>query len=138
MRNFFRRLTRRRRALDQIRYTAVLGSELALFGTLRGSDHYLVCGRAEANADLDGAFALTQGGYWRGNITATHVVIAGEVHGNVTARAKLEILAGARILGNLRSPVIAIAEGAVHEGEVRMARRTRLINFVDQREDEEG
>ena len=137
MRELIRRLLRRRRALDRVRFSAALGPETFFRGTLRGEDNYLVRGQAEAHADLDGLFVLAAGGCWRGSITAAHVVIAGEVHGNVTARVKLEIAASARILGHLRSPVIAMAEGAVHEGGIRMVKRTRMICFVDQRGEEE-
>ena len=67
-------------------FSAVFGPETFFRGTLRGEDNYLVCGQAEADADLDGLFVLAVGGCWRGSITAAHVVIAGEVHGNVSAR----------------------------------------------------
>ncbi len=134
LRKVFRRLVRRRRrALDRARFTATLGSGMLLRGTLRSADSLLVCGQVEGNAIVAGSFVLAENGYWQGNITASHVVIAGEVCGNVTARAKLEMRAGARILGYLKSPVIAMAEGAVHDGEVRMARRTRLIRFDERR-----
>ncbi|HLD14183.1 MAG TPA: polymer-forming cytoskeletal protein [Burkholderiales bacterium] len=134
MRQFIRKLVRRRRrTLDRTRFSAVLGAETFFRGTLRGKDNYLVYGQVEADANLDGLFVLAAGACWRGNITATHVVIAGEVHGNVSARAKLEIAPSARITGHLRSPVIAMAEGAVHEGTVRMVRRTRMIRFADRR-----
>ena len=138
MRELIRKLVRRRRrTLDRARFSAVLGPETFFRGTLRGKDNYLVCGQAEADADLDGLFVLALGGRWRGSITAAHIVIAGEVHGNVTARTKLEIAASARILGHLRSPVIAMAEGAVHEGAIRMVKRTRMICFDERRQDEE-
>ncbi len=136
MRRLIRKLVRRRRTLDRARFSAVLGPETFFRGTLRGKDSCLARGQAEAQADLDGLFVLAAGGCWRGNITAAHVVIAGEAHGNVTARVKLEIAAGARIFGHLRSPVIAMAEGAVHAGTIRAVKRTRMIRFDERREPE--
>jgi len=133
-----RLVRRRRRALDRVRFSAVLGGGMLLRGTLRSGGDLLVCGQAEGNAAVAGSFVLAANGYWQGNVTASHVVIAGEVCGNITARDKIEILAGARILGYLKSPVIAMAEGAVHDGEVRMARRTRLIRFDERRGDEDA
>jgi cytoskeletal protein CcmA (bactofilin family) len=134
MRALIRKLIRRRRRiLDRIRFTVVIGPEMFFRGTLRGDDHTLVCGQVEGDADLDGTLVLSEGGYWEGDITAANVVLAGEVHGNVSARAKLEIAPSARIYGNLRSPVIAMAEGAVHEADSRIARRTRMIRFNERR-----
>ena len=136
MRELIRKLIRRRRrTLDRVRFTVVIGPEMFFRGTLRGDDHTLVYGQVEGDADLDGTLALSAGGYWEGDITAANVVLAGEVHGNVTARTKLEIASSARIYGNLRSPVIAMAEGAVHEADGRIARRTRMIRFDERRED---
>ncbi len=137
VRKLFRRLTRRRRSVDRLRVGVTLGPGMLLRGSLRGADSVLVCGQVEGNADLAADFMLAENGYWQGNINAAHVVIAGEVHGNVTAREHLEIAASARILGDLKSPVIAIAEGAVHEGAVRMARRTRMIRYDERREKKE-
>ncbi len=138
MRKLIRKIVRRRRrTLDRTRFTAVIGPEMFFRGSLRGDDHALVCGQVEGSAALDGTLVLSAGGYWEGNITAARVVIAGEVHGNITARVKLEIMSSARLYGNVRSPLIVVAEGAVHEGEVRNARRTRMIRFDERREERE-
>lgn len=138
LRRIYRRLTRRRRRLDRVRFDTALGPELFLRGALRGRRNVLVHGQVEGNADLAGSFVLAASGYWQGDIRAAHVVIAGEVHGNVSAREHLEIAASARIRGHLKSPVIAIAEGAVHDGEVRLPRRTRMVRFDERREGREA
>ncbi len=134
MRHLFRRLTRRRRSLDRLRPGVLLGPDVFVRGWIHGEDSVMVCGQAEGNADVAASFVLAKNGYWQGNIVANHVVIAGEVHGNISASEKLEIAASARIFGDLKSPVIAIAEGAVHEGAVRMAKRTRMIRYDERRE----
>jgi cytoskeletal protein CcmA (bactofilin family) len=135
LRRIYRRLTRRRRRLDRVRFDTTLGPELFLRGALRGNRSVLVQGQVEGQANLGGSFMLAESGYWQGDIRATHVIIAGEVHGNVSAREHLELAASARIHGHLKSPVIAIAEGALHEGEVRTPRRTRMIRFDERRQD---
>src|SRR3989344_3892509 len=71
---------------------------------------------------------------WEGDITAANVVIAGEVRGDVTAREKLELAASARIRGNIKSPVIAMAEGAALDGKVDMAQAPQLTRFSEKRE----
>jgi cytoskeletal protein CcmA (bactofilin family) len=55
------------------------------------------------------------------------------MQGSVVARSKIEIVSTARVHGSLTSPFIAIAEGAVHEGEIHMAEVKR---FTDQRDSE--
>ena len=49
------------------------------------------------------------------------IVVRGEVVGNVTATARVELKAGARVTGDIVAPVIVVEEGAVFDGRCRMA-----------------
>jgi cytoskeletal protein CcmA (bactofilin family) len=125
---------RHRRSLDQVReFATFIGPGSVFTGNFQGRDNYVVLGRVRGNCDLDGALVLGEGGSWEGHITATNVVIAGEVTGNVTAREKLELAPSARIRGDMTGPVIAIAEGAMYDGQVVMGRQTRLTRFNERR-----
>jgi cytoskeletal protein CcmA (bactofilin family) len=53
-------------------------------------------------------------------ITADHVLISGEVHGQIKVRQKIEIYPKGRVLGNIKTPCLMIKEGAVFEGNSRM------------------
>jgi cytoskeletal protein CcmA (bactofilin family) len=123
-----------RRSLDSVDgFTTSIGAESTFTGTIGGSGHAIVLGRVEGNSDLTGTLVIGEGGHWLGDISAKHIVIAGQVEGAVTARAKMEILSTAQIKGSLTSPFIAIAEGAVHEGEIHMG---EIKRFTDQRDPE--
>ncbi len=124
---------RRRRTLDRVRgFATVVGAGSIVIGTLKGKDNYAVYGRVEGDCDLTSTLVLGESGHWIGNVRAAVVVIAGTVEGNVTATEKLELAATARIHGDLASPVIAIAEGALYDGEVRM--ETKLSRFDERRQ----
>lgn len=90
-------------------------------GDLVGAGSYLVHGKVEGNGNIDGHLLLGPTAKWHGNISATHLVVAGEVTGDVYARARLELQATARVRGNITSPVIALAEGASYDGEIGTA-----------------
>jgi cytoskeletal protein CcmA (bactofilin family) len=128
----FRR--RKRRLLDRIEgFDTVIGPESVIAGTFGGKDNYLVHGRVTGQCDLNGTFMLAAGGQWLGDIVADNVIIAGEVEGDVTARTRLDLAATARIRGNLKSPAISIAQGAVYEGKVDMVRATQLTHYSERR-----
>lgn len=129
--NIFRR--RNRRALDQTEFATVIGEYMTYRGDLAGTGNYLVHGRVEGSCDIDGDLVLGPTAHWHGNIAASHVVISGEVVGDVFASAKLELQATARIRGDITSPVIAMAEGASYEGEIRMRPRPELVRFNEKR-----
>jgi cytoskeletal protein CcmA (bactofilin family) len=121
-----------RRTLDRVGgFTTSIGPDNILSGSLSGSGHCIVLGTVEGDSEMGGTVVIGDSGRWTGNITAETVIIAGQVHGAVVARKKMEIVSTARVHGSLTSPFIAIAEGAVHEGEIHMAEVKR---FTDQRE----
>jgi len=128
------RRRKRRRATDAIEFTSVIGEGALYRGTLDGSGDYLVHGRVEGDCVLDGTLVLSAKGRWAGDIVAGTVVVAGEVQGNVTAHSKLELQVGARVHGNIASPVIAIAAGAAYDGEIQMRRKSRVVRYQERRE----
>ena len=123
-----------RRSIDKVNdFGTLIGVDSHFSGTLSGTDNYAIYGSVEGDCDLSGALLLGAGARWKGNITASIVFIAGHVEGNVTAHEKLEVARGAKVKGNLSSAAIAIAEGAVFEGEVKMPRAAEAVRFTDQR-----
>ena len=85
------------------------------------------------DCNLEGTVVVEEGGLWRGNITALNVIIAGEVHGEVIGHKKIELAQSAKIVGTLTGPTLAIAEGAVIEGSIKMTSGTTPVRFVDKR-----
>ena len=81
---------------------------------------------------------LSEQGRWIGNITANSAVISGEVRGDITVREKLELTVSARVAGRITSPVLAIEEGAIHQGEIRMAREGEVVRFKERRQGRAG
>lgn len=124
-----------RRALDRAgNFTTLIGHGTRFTGRIEGGDNYLINGTVEGDCDIGGAIVLSEQGHWIGNIQAANVVISGEVKGDITVREKLELTASARVSGCITSPVIAIAEGAIHQGEIRMTREGEVTRFREQRE----
>lgn len=129
---------KQRRVFDRIkRYGTTIGAETALKGDLSGKDDLIAHGSIDGNCQLDASLVVGNGSQWRGNISAINVLVAGEVEGNVTAVNQLEILPSGRVTGRLTSPHIAIAEGAVHRGEIRMSRESNVTHFVERRQRDE-
>ncbi len=56
----------------------------------------------------------------RAKISGQTVVIRGKVDGNVTAKERVELLAPARLYGDVKSPRLVITEGVVFDGDCSM------------------
>lgn len=120
-----------RRVIDQVtELHGVIGKGFTFEGSLRGKGNFRVAGCFIGECDLEGALLLDKNGSWLGNITADIVVIDGRVEGNIVARKQLEISRTGRVYGNLTSPVVALGNGAEHEGEMHM---TQTHQFTDKR-----
>ena len=83
---------------------------------------------------IEGAVVLAAGAYWKGNVTADYVQIAGKVEGNVAARSKIELTATAVVTGDLSAPVVAMAEGALYEGAISRPRNTQVTRYSERRD----
>lgn len=128
-----------RRLLDSVGEVGTLvGAQSRFVGRLEGEDSTIVNGTFEGDCDIQGIVVLSVNGRWIGNITAASAVISGEVHGDITVRDKLELTASARIAGRITSPVIAIEEGAIHQGEIRMTREGEVVRYRDRRQEAPG
>lgn len=67
----------------------------------------------------DTRLVLAEGGHVEGRLKADHIVIAGSVQGPVFAHQKLELMATARIEGDVSYRTLQMHPGAVVSGQLR-------------------
>ena len=84
-------------------------------------------GRLHVDGHIDGSLhgegdnavlTLSTSAQIKGEISAPHVVINGEVSGDVTATQRLELAAGARVEGNVYYKVMEMSAGAQINGKI--------------------
>ena len=93
----------------QIRGDIAFNGRLHVDGSVEGALH----GESD-NAVL----TLSNTARIKGEIVAPHVVINGEVNGDVTATQRLELAAGARVEGNVYYKVMEMSAGAQINGKI--------------------
>jgi len=129
----WRRQPRRRSADRLTEFSSQIGIGTLLKGVLRGKGNYQIQGEVVGDGDIEGAVVLAAGAYWKGNVTADYVRIAGKVEGNVAAHSKIELTQTAVVTGDLLAPVVAIAEGALYEGAISRSRKTQVTRYNERR-----
>jgi len=117
----------KRRVSDTNRQTKITG-------TLTGQGAYVFCGTVDGDCDIDGPLTLAEGGRWKGTMKAVDIVVAGTVEGDVVAKQRVEIAGTARITGSLAGNSIAVAEGAIIEGEIKVTSGEPLTKFQEKRQ----
>jgi len=77
-------------------------------------------GTVDGDIQCGGALTIGESAEIRAKISGQVVIIRGKVEGNVSAREKLELLAPARLIGNVSTPRLIVAEGVVFDGDCSM------------------
>jgi cytoskeletal protein CcmA (bactofilin family) len=109
--------------------TTFIAAATTIVGTIAGQGAYVFCGSVEGDCDIDGPLTLAHGGRWKGTMRANDIVVAGTVEGDVVAKQRVEIAGTARITGSLAGHSIAVAEGAVIEGEIKVTSGGQPVTF---------
>jgi cytoskeletal protein CcmA (bactofilin family) len=124
----------KRRLLDQVgtapTYVAA-GSRLT--GDLEVPGALVMCGQVRGDGDVKGTLSMAVGARWEGEVHARSGVVAGAIMGAISVDEKLEIRATALIRGRVTARSIAIAKGAVIEGEVTVTSGEPIVNFEEKR-----
>ena len=113
--------------------TTYIAPSAKLVGKIVGRGTYVFCGSMEGDCDVEGPLTLAEGGRWKGTLRATDVIVAGEVDGDVVATERVEVVGTARITGSLCGHSIAVAEGAVIDGEIKVTSGESPVTFQEKR-----
>lgn len=123
-----------RRLRDQFSGTPTFVAEnMRIAGDLQGNGPVVVCGRVEGDGDITGGVQIAAGARWEGNLHAKHAIVAGHIEGDVVIDEKLEVGFSAVIKGRVRAQTIAIARGAVIEGQVEVTGSAPVMHFSEKR-----
>ena len=114
--------------------TTYVAASTKIVGTISGQGTYVFCGSGEGNCDINGPLTLAEGAHWKGILQATDIVVAGTVEGDVIAKQRVEISGTARITGSLAGNSIAVAEGAIIEGEIKVMNGAEPMTFQEKRQ----
>jgi cytoskeletal protein CcmA (bactofilin family) len=80
----------------------------------------MIDGNVEGEIQCQGTLTIGAGAEVRAKISSQVVVIRGKVEGNVTAKEKVELVAPARVVGNINAPRLTVTEGVVFDGDCSM------------------
>lgn len=126
----------RRRLADRVSSSPTfIGAGSTLTGNLECQGDLVIGGLVRGDCEVRGAFTLTEDGRWEGKLQATNAVIAGEVQGSIVTSEKLEIRKTARIRGSVKARSIAVAQGAVIDGEMAVTSGAPVVHYDEKRKD---
>lgn len=99
-----------------------IGPGITLKGELKGDGTLTILGQFEGEIVLSGALHVGPEARVDANISATAIVVAGIVRGNLSADTHVDILPSGSLTGTVKSGSFAAADGASVKGEIWVER----------------
>jgi len=99
---------------------AFLGKNTEFEGKLSFSGTVRIDGRFKGEILSDGTLIVGDDAVVESDVQVSHLVVCGEVRGNLFAVEKIEIHPPGKVFGNIQSPAVVMDEGVVFEGCCRM------------------
>ena len=97
----------------------LIGSGTFVRGRITGTGDLEIAGRIEGEVSCTGEVIVESTGLVGAGISARRIVVRGAVKGDLVAEEAVILEAGARVVGDLRAPRIAIAPGGLVRGHVQ-------------------
>lgn len=101
-------------------YDTVIAKDVSLEGTIRASGVLRIDGKVRGTIETTGDLVVGKDGIVHADVKAAHVVISGELQGNVDVSGRLQILPGGKLIGDARVGVLVVEEGAAFKGQCEM------------------
>jgi cytoskeletal protein CcmA (bactofilin family) len=111
----------------------VIGAGSVIVGDVHGEGEYVISGEVHGDGELGGGLNLAATGVWNGHIRALQAIIAGKITGGLAVKGKLEIGYTAVIRGSVSARTIAIAKGAIVDGDIVVTSGMPMQEFEEKR-----
>lgn len=100
----------------------ILDVDASMQGTITFKDpvNLRINGSFEGKLDTRGSLTIGENAKVTANINGDHIIVAGKVSGDIISVRALSVLGSATIRGNIRTPRLSVAEGAILEGQITM------------------
>ena len=111
-------------AVDERRVSAWIGTALIVQGKVISSQDLTIDGKVEGTIELgDHGLTIGSGAEIKADLVAQTITISGAVTGNVTATSVVDLRSTGSVDGDITTPRLIMADGAVIKGKVDANRK---------------
>lgn len=128
-------LPQRRFTDERESFPSSIGRDVTIEGTIRGATNLEIWGTFEGELKIEGLVWLRPGSRFAGELTATDLVVEGELRGTVRATSKVDMRASCRVEADVTATRVAAAEGSHIEGRITVAEQSdQAIGYAERRQ----
>ncbi len=95
---------------------SLIAADVTIEGKIEGAGHIRIAGRFKGDVNVEGNVTIEQGAHVTGQIASATVIVSGEVHGNIHASSRVELLETGVINGDVKAAVLTVAAGSRMHG----------------------
>lgn len=108
-----------------------LGHSVIIKGDITAAEDFTISGRVEGCVDASGqTVTLAAGSCIVGDVEAGTIIVAGRVEGSLLATERLKVETTAEITGDIITPRLSMADGALVQGRVEMSRPQHALTVA--------
>ena len=97
----------------------VIGRGAHVTGRVEGAVDLEIHGRVDGDVAIEGEVTISAQGLVGANVSARRLVVQGAVRGDLSGEEAVRLEEGARVVGDVKAPRVAIAPGALIKGFVQ-------------------
>lgn len=97
---------------------SLIASDLTIEGKIEGAGHIRIAGTFKGDVHVQGNLTIEQGAKLTGQVRAHTVVVGGELHGNIEAASRVELLETGLVAGDVKAGSLTVAAGSRMRGQV--------------------
>ena len=99
---------------------AFLGRKTDFEGKLSFSGAVRIDGHFIGEIFADGTLIVGESAVIKSDVHVSHIIVSGEIRGNITADRRIEIRSPGKVYGNIQAPIVVMGEGVIFEGNCTM------------------
>jgi cytoskeletal protein CcmA (bactofilin family) len=105
----------RKREIEEGKITGFFDKDTEIKGDLHFKGTFRVDGRFKGKVDSESTLIIGESGKVEADVKIGHMIINGEIKGNIQASEKVEVSTNGRVFGTIIAPKLVVEEGAYLE-----------------------
>ena len=109
---------------------SLISADLTIEGKIEGAGHVRIAGAFKGDVNVQGNLTIESGAKITGQVRANTVVVAGELHGNIEAAVRVELLETGMVVGDVKAASLTVAAGSRMRGQVEVGWTDKTVSTL--------